>query len=799
MDVYIENIKAKFGSFAYAEVKTPFNANAAEQHLYEMIPGLKAPRGRRKSIAKSDLTLKIVKTADNHLSVVKKDQMQIKESPQIKRTIDITGDGVVSRTPTPPAPISSRRKTNDVRANRGKAANRYSDGNTKFEQELPKKTYQMLRRKSMAVEKAEPKKIGAVIFKRKSIHSKFDAKGTDDEPDDSMENIEQTPSTVESTEPHKHATKVNASAKKRKPSNEQIELSKQVPEKRIKADVSKSDAKSDAQTRKMSEDEIMREENILRSVGLVKRTSPMGAPMEIPTKKRSPIIGKFNQRDRIGVIRHTRPGRKRKSNNAHSNAAKKDNSDGDKPIVLVPFLEIKEENSENGVATSNIDDSNVSTTQTTLNLSDNNTPKIHYTIISDDTPASIKTEIDSDDESLLIIEDDFTEKAKETSTPIPKPIEQTGRGSISCRDITKLTDKESSQKTASQSEKARKSFPKTVTNTVTSVLKPRSMPTSTRSTPMNNTNMVCIPLDGGLPPLDLITSTTPPPLSVVSNTNSISLLSRNQTLPSTSTEPPPLSISSIQLSSSSLINNSGNSSGNQDGASHSLSTISNGMITDQMASAITDSLIREPPKLTARPKAPLRSDGDGMFPTESGSVCQTLMENAHKMTDFFRSVIEDTLSDLASTTHPEAKIRLLELELEKQKNAHAKEIADLKANTDRLLSEMKRSMEKERARIVHDVRKQCEIERIRSIEETKRKQWCAYCGKEAQFMCCWNTPYCNSTCQGKHWYVQSIVFLTFNEINLILFFSTGINMKNTVRILRHNRKMSKIMLGSNQM
>jgi hypothetical protein len=40
---------------------------------------------------------------------------------------------------------------------------------------------------------------------------------------------------------------------------------------------------------------------------------------------------------------------------------------------------------------------------------------------------------------------------------------------------------------------------------------------------------------------------------------------------------------------------------------------------------------------------------------------------------------------------------------------------------------MRNSLEGEKARIVNDVRKQCEFERVRSveraIEETKKKQW----------------------------------------------------------------------------
>merc|ERR1712080_226727 len=35
--------------------------------------------------------------------------------------------------------------------------------------------------------------------------------------------------------------------------------------------------------------------------------------------------------------------------------------------------------------------------------------------------------------------------------------------------------------------------------------------------------------------------------------------------------------------------------------------------------------------------------------------------------------------------------------------------------------------------------------------ETKKKQWCANCTKEAIFYCCWNTSYCDYPCQQAHW------------------------------------------------
>lgn len=122
------------------------------------------------------------------------------------------------------------------------------------------------------------------------------------------------------------------------------------------------------------------------------------------------------------------------------------------------------------------------------------------------------------------------------------------------------------------------------------------------------------------------------------------------------------------------------------------------------------------------------------------------------MADFFRSVIEDTLADLSNNSGAlEAKVKVLELEIEKLKHCHQQEITKLKHNSDLVLCEMRKNMELEKTRIINEVRKQCEIERIRSIEEAKKKQWCVNCGKEALFYCCWNTSYCDYPCQQQHW------------------------------------------------
>lgn len=90
------------------------------------------------------------------------------------------------------------------------------------------------------------------------------------------------------------------------------------------------------------------------------------------------------------------------------------------------------------------------------------------------------------------------------------------------------------------------------------------------------------------------------------------------------------------------------------------------------------------------------------------------------------------------------EINLLKIEMEKEKRKHERELAELK----RIFND-----------IVADTRMRHENERIKSIEETKKKQWCINCLKEAKLNCCWNTSYCDELCQRRHWYQLIFYFM----------------------------------------
>merc|ERR1711994_191796 len=82
---------------------------------------------------------------------------------------------------------------------------------------------------------------------------------------------------------------------------------------------------------------------------------------------------------------------------------------------------------------------------------------------------------------------------------------------------------------------------------------------------------------------------------------------------------------------------------------------------------------------------------------------------------------------------------------------HQQELAEMKHNTDLLLMELRQNLKAEEQKVVADIKKQADIEKNRAVAETKKKQWCAHCGKEAIFYCCWNTSYCDYPCQQAHW------------------------------------------------
>ncbi|GLV41409.1 uncharacterized protein CBL_06639 [Carabus blaptoides fortunei] len=174
-------------------------------------------------------------------------------------------------------------------------------------------------------------------------------------------------------------------------------------------------------------------------------------------------------------------------------------------------------------------------------------------------------------------------------------------------------------------------------------------------------------------------------------------------------------------------------------------------VADTIAKAVGDLLCKQPPKLKPRPPGPLSDYFDEGSPSTAGPTTTLLNSVSHRLADYFRGLLKETLKDLAGMNNPESKIRSLELEIETLKQKHSEEMLEFRKNVSSVLKDIQKSIVEEKAKIVDETRQQCEVERVRCVDEAKAKQWCAFCLKEAQFYCCWNTSYCDYPCQQKHW------------------------------------------------
>ena len=139
------------------------------------------------------------------------------------------------------------------------------------------------------------------------------------------------------------------------------------------------------------------------------------------------------------------------------------------------------------------------------------------------------------------------------------------------------------------------------------------------------------------------------------------------------------------------------------------------------------------------------------LPLAKGNLNDQLSRISSGLADYMRLGMEDLLRELSAQGSPEATIKGLQLELEKMQWRHSQEMVEMKQSVDTMLKDMKTSLEKETQRTVDNIKKQAEAEKQKAITETKKKQWCANCTKEAIFYCCWNTSYCDYPCQQAHW------------------------------------------------
>ncbi|XP_039971688.1 protein kinase C-binding protein 1 isoform X4 [Xiphias gladius] len=144
---------------------------------------------------------------------------------------------------------------------------------------------------------------------------------------------------------------------------------------------------------------------------------------------------------------------------------------------------------------------------------------------------------------------------------------------------------------------------------------------------------------------------------------------------------------------------------------------------------------------------------DLYIPTASADVAADIAKYTNKIMDAIKGTMTEIYNDLSKNTSGNtiAEIRRLRIEIEKLQWLHQQELSEMKHNLELTMAEMRQSLEQERERLVTEVKKQMELEKQQAVDETKKKQWCANCRKEAIFYCCWNTSYCDYPCQQAHW------------------------------------------------
>ncbi|XP_016352797.1 protein kinase C-binding protein 1-like [Sinocyclocheilus anshuiensis] len=187
----------------------------------------------------------------------------------------------------------------------------------------------------------------------------------------------------------------------------------------------------------------------------------------------------------------------------------------------------------------------------------------------------------------------------------------------------------------------------------------------------------------------------------------------------------------------------------QKDSTHTTSTSAVTLVTSTPVSAT----MMAGPTVSSSSSSSTSTTGDFQIPTTSADVAADIAKYTNKIMDAVKGTMTEIYNDLSKGTSGNtiAEIRRLRIEIEKLQWLHQQELSEMKHNLELTMAEMRQSLEQERERIMTEVKKQMEVEKQQAIDETKKKQWCANCRKEAIFYCCWNTSYCDYPCQQAHW------------------------------------------------
>ncbi|KAK3087942.1 hypothetical protein FSP39_012665 [Pinctada imbricata] len=123
----------------------------------------------------------------------------------------------------------------------------------------------------------------------------------------------------------------------------------------------------------------------------------------------------------------------------------------------------------------------------------------------------------------------------------------------------------------------------------------------------------------------------------------------------------------------------------------------------------------------------------------------------------FTAVMQETFEEMCTEfvqselQKPKERDTSYDAEISRLEWEQKQQLVELKHNFQLALAEMKSCWAAENLRIVSDLKATLTKEKDQAVNDTKKKQWCANCGKEAIFYCCWNTSYCDYPCQQAHW------------------------------------------------
>ncbi|CAG9771154.1 unnamed protein product [Ceutorhynchus assimilis] len=185
-------------------------------------------------------------------------------------------------------------------------------------------------------------------------------------------------------------------------------------------------------------------------------------------------------------------------------------------------------------------------------------------------------------------------------------------------------------------------------------------------------------------------------------------------------------------------------------------TLLNSIMPDSLNRALSNIIRRPPPQLTPRPAGLLSQNFSSQpIPDSAGDLVAKVNSIGHNFADYFRNMFVETLREFAERGSLESLVASQKLELQQMKYQHQVDMMEFEKNVATVLKDVQKSIADDREKMLEEARKQWAIETTRQVEEarkeSKSKQWCANCFKEAQLYCCWNTSYCDYPCQQKHW------------------------------------------------